>query len=94
MSIILNEYEWAEQMIERHELGKKPVETLGRVAKYYLENKYSKTEARKLLDTFLLSCDPTVSPVQWSDVLDRIIRNANRFPLIKLEGLCIFKGEL
>lgn len=47
MSIVLNEYEWAERMISNHELGKKPIETLTRVAKYYLENGYSKREIRK-----------------------------------------------
>ena len=41
MSIVLNEYEWAERAIQNHELGKKPIETLNRVSKYYLSNKYS-----------------------------------------------------
>ena len=94
MSIVLNEYEWAEQMIDRHELGKKPIETLSRVAKYYLENRYSKRETRQLLDTFLSMCDPSSSLVQWSEALDRITRNAGRFPLIRLDGVDIFKSEL
>lgn len=94
MSIVLNEYEWAEQMIARHELGRKPVETLNRVAKYYLENNYSKRETRQLLDAFLSSCDPASSPAQWAETLDRITRNAGRFPLVRLDGICIFKGEL
>lgn len=33
MGIVLNEYEWAERMINSRELGKKPMETLTRVAK-------------------------------------------------------------
>ena len=94
MSIVLNEYEWAEQMIDRHELGKKPIETLSRVAKYYLENKYSKRETRQLLDTFLSLCDPTSSLVQWSDALDRITKNASKYPLVRLDGVDIFKSEL
>lgn len=94
MSIVLNEYEWAEQMIDRHELGKKPIETLSCVAKYYLENKYSKRETRQLLDTFLSLCDPTSSLVQWSDALDRITKNASKYPLVRLDGVDIFKGEL
>lgn len=28
MSIVLNEYDWAEKMIANHDLGKKPIETL------------------------------------------------------------------
>lgn len=42
MSIVLNEYDWAEKMIANHDLGKKPTETLSRVSKYYYENHYSK----------------------------------------------------
>ena len=34
MGIVLNEYEWAEKMINNHDLGGKPTETLSRVAKY------------------------------------------------------------
>lgn len=94
MSIVLNEYEWAERMISNRELGKKPIETLNRVAKYYLENKYSKHEARKLLDTFLTQCDPTASLVHWSDTLDRVIKNASKFPLVKLDGVTVTQNEL
>ena len=28
MSIVLNEYDWAEKMIANHDLGKKPIETV------------------------------------------------------------------
>ena len=35
MELVLNEYEWAEKMIANNDLGKNPIETLSRVAKYY-----------------------------------------------------------
>lgn len=94
MSIVLNEYEWAERMINNHELGKKPIETLNRVAKYYLENKYSKREIRKMLDTFLTQCAPSASLVHWSDTLDKVAKNVGKFPLIRLDGVDITKNEL
>lgn len=94
MSIVLNEYEWAERMINNHELGKKPVETLNRVARYYLENKYSKREVRKMLDTFLTQCDPSASLVHWSDTLDRVTKNASKFSLIRLDGVDVTSKEL
>ena len=94
MSIVLNEYEWAEQMISNHELGNKPIETLNRVAKYYFENRYSKREIRKLLDTFLTQCDPSVSLVHWSETLDRVAKNVGKFPLIRLDGVRITQKEL
>lgn len=94
MSIVLNEYEWAERMINSHELGKKPIETLSRVAKYYYANQYSKKDVRKLLDTFLTQCDPSVSLVHWSDTLDRVAKSVDKFPIIRLDGICITQKEL
>lgn len=94
MSIVLNEYEWAERMVNNHELGKKPIETLNRVAKYYYANQYSKKEVRKLLDTFLTQCDPSVSLVHWSDTLDKVAKNVDKFPLICLDGVSITQKEL
>ena len=94
MSIVLNEYEWAERMLNNHDLGKKPIETLSRVSKYYFENQYSKREIRKLLDIFLTQCDPSVSLVHWSDTLDRVIKGVGKYPLIRMDGVDITKGEL
>lgn len=94
MSIVLNEYEWAERMVNNHELGKKPIETINRVAKYYYANQYSKKEVRKLLDTFLVQCDPSISLVHWSDALDRVAKSVDKFPPIKLDEIAITKNEL
>lgn len=94
MSIVLNEYEWAEHMVKNHELGKRPVETLGRVAKYYYAKKYTKREVRRMLDTFLVQCDPSVSLPSWSDVLDRIAKGVDKYPLIRVDGVDITDKEM
>lgn len=94
MAIILNEYEWSERMIIDRRIGPKPAETLSRVAKYYFENRYSKREVRKLLDQFLIQCDPDASLVHWSDTLDKIVRNAAKYPPIQIDHIEITKGEL
>lgn len=94
MSIVLNEYDWAERMIANRDLGKKPIETLSRVSKYYYENHYSKREIRTLLDSFLLQCDPSISLVHWSDMLDKVTKNVNKFPLIRLDGIDVTQEEL
>ena len=94
MSIVLNEYKWVEKVLNHPELGKKPVETINRVARYYFENQYKKGEIRKLLDTFLMQCDPSASLVRWSPVLDRIAKHADKFPLIRLSSIEITKAEL
>lgn len=94
MSIVLNEYEWAERMISNRDLGKKPLETLGRVAKYYLATGYSKREVRRMLDTFLGQCDPSVSLPNWSDMLDKIARNVDKYPIIRVDGINITSKEM
>lgn len=94
MSIVLNEYDWAERMINNHDLGKRPTETLNRVAKYYFANQYSKREVRKMLDTFLIQCDPSASLSGWSETLDRIAKNVDKYPIIKMDGVDISVKEM
>ena len=94
MSIVLNEYEWAERMITERKLGKKPHETLSRVAKYYFEKKCSKREVRKLLDEFLMQCDPDASLVAWSNTLDKITKSAAKYPPIQIDHIEVTVGEL
>lgn len=94
MSLVLNEYEWAENAISNHDLGRKPVETLNRVAKYYFYNHYSKREVRHQLDLFLLQCDPMTPLVQWSGLLDKIAGNVDKYKLIQVDGVDIYEEEL
>ena len=94
MSIVLNEYEWAERALKEKALGKKPYETLSRVAKYYIHKEYTRKEVRRLLDEFLLQCEPTASLVTWSDTLDSAVKYAAKYPLIMIDSIDITKSEM
>ena len=94
MSIVLNEYDWAERAIKDKALGKKPYETLSRVAKYYTYKNYSRREIRRLLDEFLLQCEPTASLVTWSDTLDSATKYAAKYPLIMIDEVIVTKPEM
>lgn len=94
MSIILNEYEWAEKAIRDKDLGKKPIETLSRIAKYYYANHYSKTDIRSMLDVFILQCDPSASLVKWAGMLDRVAKGADKYALIRIDGVPVSHTEL
>lgn len=95
MSIVLNENEWAEYAIANRQLGRAPMETLGRVARYYCQSQgYQKREVRALLEDFLLQCDPGVTLVKWSDALDRLTKTADRYPLVELDGIDVTHSEL
>jgi hypothetical protein len=94
MSLIMDEVELTERMLREHDLGAKPYETLDRVARYYWSNKYSKREIRQLLDNFMLQCDPDVQLPKWADLLDKLTKNAHKYPLIRLDGVTVTKPEM
>lgn len=94
MNIVLDEHEWAKEMIESHTLGKKPFETLSRVAKYYIDQNYSKREVRKMLNIFLLQCDPVISLPKWSAMIEYALQRAVANDTIKIDFIEITKPEL
>lgn len=94
MTFILNEHEWARDMIESRSLGKRPFETLCRVARYYIDEGYRKDEARRLIETFLLQCKPDASTALWMDTLDRAVSCAVKHPAVVIDKLVITKPEL
>ena len=94
MAIVLDENRWAKEMIANHTLGKKPSETLRRVARYYYDLGNSKRETRKLLEGFLLNCNPTVSLPKWSDSIDFALNYARKHSAIAIDHLTITGPEL
>lgn len=95
MNIVLNEREWVESAIARRQLGKTPVETLSRVARYYYHIEgYKKADVRSKLEEFMLQCDPRIILVKWSDLLDSIVRNVNKYPIIEVDGVEVTEAEL
>ena len=81
-------------MIAARSLGKKPYETLYRVAKLYLDRGYPKKETRRLLDTFLLQCDPTAPLTKWEDTLDFAVERALRYDAIEIDHIVVTAPEI
>lgn len=94
MTIVLNENKWAGEMIEAHDLGKKPTETLRRIARYYLNKGMSRTAVRKELDSFLLQCDPRASLPKWSHTMDYAVSAAVKYPSVDIESVEITDAEI
>lgn len=94
MTIVLNEHEWAEEMISSRSLGKKPFETLYRVSRYYIDNGIPKNEVRKMLDVFLIQCEPTASIPKWADTLDAALSRAVRYEAVSIKSIDITKAEM
>lgn len=95
MSIVLRENDWAETMIHTNSLGKKPSETLRRVARFYMDTLHISQEAiRKRLELFLLQCDPTSSIPKWSDSIDYALNRAAKYPAINIDHIDVTDKEL
>lgn len=94
MTIVLDEHEWAKDMIRARSLGKKPFETLRRVARFYIDHEYPKKEVRKMLDSFLIQCDPSASLAKWSDTIDVALESAMNYKAIKIDSINISKNEI
>ena len=93
--IVLNENDWAAEMIQERSLGKKPYETLCRVAKYYADKLgYSKREVRKMMDEFLLMCDPVASLPKWSDTIDYAVKRAFKYKAIEIDKIDVTVPEM
>lgn len=95
MSIVLNEREYVENILQGCELGTKPTETLSHVARYYSSlDGISKSDVRAALEEFMLRCDPTINLVKWQDIIDKIIKGANKFQLIRIDSVPITEKEM
>lgn len=92
--IILNERKWAEEIIATHELGKEKYRALCAVARYYMEQGYTKKEAREALEKFLLECDPTISIPKWSKTIDYAVVAGTRYKSIQIDSIKVTKEEL
>ncbi|MBR1525560.1 MAG: hypothetical protein IJ640_02740 [Prevotella sp.] len=92
--IVLNEHEWAEEMIASRSLGKKPFETLSRVSRYYIDNGIPKNQVRKMLDVFLIQCEPTASIPKWADTIDAALARAMKYEAVSIKSIDITKPEM
>ena len=97
MGIVLNEHDYAENALKTKALGKKPSETLCRVARYFIDETscaYNKNDIRKKLDYFLLQCDPVASIPKWSKMLDYATDWAFKHKAIQIDTIQITKPEI
>lgn len=94
MTIILNESDWAQDMIEANDLGASPFETLRRVAGYYLGKGYNAKETRDLVEKFLMRSRPDASAVLWMDTLNNAVSYALKHPPVNIGYVSVTKPEM
>ena len=94
MAIVLNENKWAKEMIDNRTLGKKPSETLRRVARYYFDEGLDKRKTRQKLESFLVGCDQSISIPKWADSIEFALSCAKKREAISIDRIVITEPEM
>lgn len=94
MSVILDEHSWAEKALRAQELGSRPFDTLTRIARYYMDEGYTKQKTKKLLETFMYQCDPVISIPKWTDIINGAISTAAKREAVHIDSIGISSTEL
>lgn len=92
--IVLNEMEWAKGAIDSLSLGKKPFDTIVRVAKYYKAQGLQKNEIRRKVEDFMIRCQPRLSLVKWDGSISTALNIAEKHPPLCLSGVAVTEPEL
>lgn len=92
--IILNEYAWVQDILARQSLGAKPSETIGRLAKFYFQSGYKKSEIIRMIEDFIIRCDPGVNVLKWQNYIHDCVKHADKYPLINIRHIAVTEAEL
>lgn len=96
MNIVLNEKKYAEECLKNGIMTLKPQETLSILAKFLFSMGHKKKQITEILLKFLDNYYPRylASKNTWIDTVERISKNADKYPLYEFEGVWITKSEL
>lgn len=94
MEYILNENEYAESMIESHDLGDNPTATLTMIARLFRGNGSDKRAIRQHLEEHLLRADPDVVLPFWTDTINRIVQEVDRRKPVAIDRIIITEPEI
>ena len=92
--IVLNETEWARDMLAKKTFGDNPYETLKRIARFYLDQGYDRTEARRKLDMFILQCDSSASLPKWCQTADKAMSKAVKRSAVDIDYIAVTQPEM
>lgn len=95
MSVILNEKEQAEKIIEKGEVGNKPTSTLFLLSKYYRqEEKLGEKKTAQKLNEFMEKNYKGYNEALWEDIIEDISKKGKKYLLQEIESINIAKVEL
>ena len=93
--IILNDYEYAKQMLNMRSLGHKPYQTIVRVAKYLMDiEKCPKKLLKHKIELYIAQCNTSTPLPKWSELIDHAISHAQKYNVVDIESINITKAEM
>lgn len=95
--IILNEKDYAEDCLRKHEINTKPFQTLSILAKYYYYCKgFRYKKIVKLLTEYIERCYPNYvnNKMSWENTIDKLAKNVKKYTLYEIEGVSITSNEM
>lgn len=95
MPVVLNEKEYAEQIIEKGEVGNKPTSTLFLLSKYYRqEKKLSERKTAEKLNEFMKKNYKGYNEALWEDIIEDISKKGKKYLMQEIESINITQKEL
>lgn len=95
MPVILNEKEYAEQIIEKGEVGNKPTSTLFLLSKYYRqEKKLSERKTAEKLNEFMKQNYKGYNEALWEDIIEDISKKGKKYLIQEIKSIDITQKEL
>ena len=92
--VILNESMWAENMLSKRSLGKAPINTLNSIARCYFASGYKKKEIPRLLELFLVRCDPNMNITEWDNAIQNAVKRCDKRKPIDIKGVFVTDAEM
>ena len=92
--IILNERAWVKDVLAAPKLGNSPSETIDRLVRYYREEGYKKAVISRMIDEFLLRCNPRMNTSRWHEYIDTCIQRSDKRALLNIPYIPITQREL
>lgn len=92
--IVLSEKLRAQEAIENSSFGGDPKHVLMYVAKYYCSLGYNCKDMRRLLEDFVLRCEPSTNVFRWNSAISWCVANADKYPLIDIDGVKVTSKEI
>ena len=94
MVVVLNEREYAEDLLREDVTWRTAGHALYYIAKLYFSNGYQKEQVKEKLDDFLLSHMDGYNRVLDEDLIQQAIASSKGKQLVELDGVIITKAEI